>query len=239
MLSEKKAERRRARRRRKDGSVDVSVCILNHAGVIDFLDNGMMNAVSEWLAPLPDKSLPALEIRTELLRILQGYGRLEPGTLKQSGLGRAVMLLFKHPRETPENKRLAQNLLREWARPIFQLETDFSTMTKDERVQRDYAQQPEAKKRRLSSADNSEKDKETEPRPGDKGFIIRARVPRPSQKDYVVRPKSNVEGQFHGASKSRQNSRFDKAQREFRERNKQSRNMRAMKVSIEGRKMDI
>lgn len=88
------------------------------------LDNGMMNAVSEWLAPLPDKSLPALEIRTELLRILQGYGRLEPGTLKQSGLGRAVMLLYKHPRETPENKRLAQNLLREWARPIFQVHID-------------------------------------------------------------------------------------------------------------------
>lgn len=27
------------------------------------LDNGMMSAVSEWLAPLPDKSLPALEVR--------------------------------------------------------------------------------------------------------------------------------------------------------------------------------
>lgn len=64
-------------------------------------------------------------------------------------------------------------------------------------------------------------------------------MPRPSQKDYVIRPKSNVEGQFHGATKSRQNSRFDKAQREFRERNKQTKNMRAMKVSIEGRKMDI
>jgi transcription factor SPN1 len=38
------------------------------------IDNGIMSVVSEWLAPLPDKSLPALEIRTELLKILQEVG---------------------------------------------------------------------------------------------------------------------------------------------------------------------
>lgn len=41
------------------------------------IEGGMMSAVSEWLAPLPDKSLPALEIRTELLKILQGFGNLD------------------------------------------------------------------------------------------------------------------------------------------------------------------
>lgn len=80
-----------------------------------------MNVISEWLAPLPDKSLPALEIRTDLLKILQDFNRLEPGTLKQSGLGRAVMLLYKHPRETKENKALAARLISDWARPIFQV----------------------------------------------------------------------------------------------------------------------
>ncbi|VDN03445.1 unnamed protein product [Thelazia callipaeda] len=300
MMREKKAERRKPRRRRRDGSIDVGgayddqikvlidamkaaakvsfACVsgaerseddrhsnmerlpalqkrkmlssvkamlLKHdlmeavIGELVIVNviwpyNGMMNVISEWLAPLPDKSLPALEIRTDLLKILQDFSRLEPGTLKQSGLGRAVMLLYKHPRETKENKALAARLISDWARPIFQLDTDFRSMTKDERIKRDYEQLPEAKRRRLNAgSESSDAEKETsEPRPGDRGFIMRARVPRPSQKDYVVRPKSNVEGQFRGATKNRANSRFDRTQREFKERTKQQRNERAVAVSI-------
>ncbi len=36
-----------------------------------FIDSGVMMAIKEWISPLPDKSLPALKIREELLKILQ------------------------------------------------------------------------------------------------------------------------------------------------------------------------
>ncbi|KAI1723029.1 TFIIS helical bundle-like domain-containing protein [Ditylenchus destructor] len=210
------------------------------------LDNGMMSSISEWLAPLPDKSLPALEVRSTLLKILESYPRLEQGILKQSGLGKAVMFLFKHPKETKENKTIAAKLIREWSRPIFQLDTDFRSVSREERLQRDYAHMPEAKRRRISRTRNksgSDTDDESadlsDLRPGQVGFINRARVPKPSTKDYVIRPKSTIEGRFQGPSKSRQTDRFDRAQREFRERNRAQKAKRAIGVNIAGNKMDI
>ncbi|PAV77608.1 hypothetical protein WR25_20373 [Diploscapter pachys] len=89
------------------------------------IENGVLSAVSEWLAPLPDKSLPALEIRTTMLKILRSFGRLETSVLKQSGIGKAVMFLYKHPRETKENKEMAGKLIQEYSKSIFNLETEY------------------------------------------------------------------------------------------------------------------
>lgn len=201
------------------------------------IDGGMMSAVSEWLAPLPDKSLPALEIRTELLKILSGFGNLDQGVLKQSGLGRAVMLLYKHPRETKENKAMAANIIREWSRPIFQLDTDFRSVSREERVQRDLEHMSSAKKKRLSG-EAGPSDLATPVKSAERE-INRARVPRPSTKDYVVRPKSTIEGEFKGERKGRAFARFDKTHRDFLERTKRTVAKRAVGVSLEGRNMAL
>ncbi|TKR80635.1 hypothetical protein L596_014679 [Steinernema carpocapsae] len=239
------AERRPALKKRKMLAVVRSTLL--KADLFDtLLDNHMMSAVSEWLAPLPDKSLPSLEIRSTLLKILQGFTRLEQGILKQSGLGKAVMLLFKHPRETKENKEMANRLIREWSRPIFQLDADMRTLDKEERTQRDFEHVPEVKRKNMTIEEfqlrhNSKGGKGEDgdsARVGDKGFVGRARVPRPSTRDYIVRPKYKTDQQFREATKNRSNSRYDRAHREFLDRTKKSKTMRAVTISLEGRKMD-
>nr|XP_010306064.1 PREDICTED: protein IWS1 homolog isoform X3 [Balearica regulorum gibbericeps] len=213
-----------------------------------FIDSGVMSAIKEWLSPLPDRSLPALKIREELLKILQELPSVSQETLKHSGIGRAVMYLYKHPKESRPNKDMAGKLINEWSRPIFGLTSNYKGMTREEREQRDLEQMPQ--RRRLSSSGGQTPRRDLEKvltgeekalRPGDPGFCARARVPMPSNKDYVVRPKWNVEmesSRFQGTSKKGV-SRLDKQMRKFTDIRKKSRSAHAVKISIEGNKMPL
>jgi transcription factor SPN1 len=68
------------------------------------VENGVMSAIADWISPLPDKSLPSMSIRTELLKVLRIYTNVSAETLKHSGIGKAVMFLYKHPKEIRLNK---------------------------------------------------------------------------------------------------------------------------------------
>uniref|UniRef100_A0A1I7UNK3 IWS1-like protein n=1 Tax=Caenorhabditis tropicalis TaxID=1561998 RepID=A0A1I7UNK3_9PELO len=230
------------------------------AGIVEVLiENGFMSALSEWLAPLPDKCLPALDIRINILKLLHNprFWKLDRSTLKQSGLGKAVMMLYKHPNETKENKAIANKLIGEWARPIYHLDTDYSTVSRHEREERDYARMPEKRKKKLHSQEEEPEDEKAPKRPrirdaerlgptksldlkpGDKGYVNRARVPKPSTRDYVIRPEWKVAGEFKGEKKASGSTRYDQTLRDFQDRTKKSKTNRLMKVSLEGRNMGI
>ncbi|XP_023207538.1 protein IWS1 homolog isoform X2 [Xiphophorus maculatus] len=230
-----------------------------------FIDSGVMSAIKEWISPLPDKSLPALRIREELLRILQELPNVSQETLKHSGIGRAVMFLYKHPKESRANKDLALKLINEWSRPIFGLTSNYKGMTREERQQRDLDQQT-PQRRRLSEPQKVERAQEPDVfspptssggqtprrdlekqltgeekalRPGDPGFCARARVPMPSNKDYVVRPKWNVEGDSSRSGYKKAISLLEKHKRRFAEQRKLRRPQGAVKISIEGNRMPL
>ncbi|KAK9961715.1 hypothetical protein ABG768_007117 [Culter alburnus] len=211
-----------------------------------FIDSGVMSAIKEWISPLPDKSLPALKIREELLKILQELPSVSQETLKLSGIGRAVMYLYKHPKESRPNKDLALKLINEWSRPIFGLTSNYKGMTREERQQRDLDQQI-APRRRLSSGGQTPRrdlekvltGEEKALRPGDPGFCARARVPMPSNKDYVVRPKWNVDGDSNRRSFRKGISLLEKHKRRFAEERKQRRPQGAVRISIEGNRMPL
>lgn len=94
---------------------------------------------------------------------------LDGHLLKTSGLGKAVMLLYRHPKEIKRNREKAGKLISKcqhsnnyciimtkplfpldmWARPVFGLTSDFKALSRDEREERDWAHLSQAARRRL------------------------------------------------------------------------------------------
>lgn len=212
-----------------------------------FLESGILSALTEWLAPLPDKSLPHYNIRESLLRVLGEFPSISSESLKNSGIGKAVMYLYKHPREMRDNRERAGKLINEWSRPIFNLTSNYKTLSREERQQQDYEREP---KRRRSSAegggqtprqniDNALAGEQRALRPGDPGWQYRASVPTPSNKEYVHRPVSSYDNQGPRAQPKKKVTRYEKHVRTFKEKKKFTKGQRAVGISIEGRNMAL
>ena len=82
------------------------------------IDNNLLEAVRRWLEPLPDHSLPALNIQREFFAIIRKMEFIDSAVLKESGLGRVVLFYTKCKRTTLDIKRIANDLVSIWSRPI-------------------------------------------------------------------------------------------------------------------------
>ncbi|KAB7501721.1 Protein IWS1-like protein [Armadillidium nasatum] len=201
-----------------------------------FLDANVLTALTDWLAPMPDKSLPSTKIREAVLKWLGGLPPLNQEMLKTSGIGKAVMYLYKHPKEQKSNKDRCGRLIATWSRPIFNNSDDFKTLTKEERMMRDHEL---SRNSGVTRRDGQQTDEQGQTlRPGDPGWCYRARVPLPSTKDYVNRPKWQKDTDISKGNR-KQTSRLDKQLRAFKEKQKQAKARRAIKISVEGRNMAL
>ena len=203
-----------------------------------FLDANILSALTDWLAPMPDKSLPSACIRESILDWLTNLPALNQEMLKTSGIGKAVMYLCKHPRESRVTRDKCGRLISKWSRPIFNNSDDFKSLTKDDRVERDY----DMKKRgMLITKGKAEvvKPVTNKPlRPGDEGWCYRARVPMPPRKDYVVRPASTAEGEVRSKVKHKK-TRLQKHLNNFANMKQLAKTRRGVNMSIEGRNMPL
>jgi len=113
-----------------------------------YIENDLLPIIKKWLDPLPDRSLPNMKIRENLLRALMKFPPIDADELKDSGLGRVVMFLSKHPNETPQNKKVARMLIERWARPIFGIQEHFrADRDHEDEMEEESTQRKEERKR--------------------------------------------------------------------------------------------
>merc|ERR1712223_379324 len=199
-----------------------------------FVEANVLSVLTDWLAPMPDKSLPSIQIRKAILKLLFQLRIDDHTRLKESGIGKAVMYLYKHPRELRDNKVLAGKIINNWARPIYNLQTDYKNVSKEERQEKDAEI---ASRRRAQEAANENSEENL--RPGDPGWCYRARVPQPMSAAYVNRPKWSSEVDM-SHKKQKNHGRLDKYMKQQSDKKgNKHKTKRAVEISIEGRKMAL
>lgn len=187
------------------------------AGALNvMLRNDLLTAIRAWLEPLPDKSIPNARIRNAMYNILEQMGSgINVSSLRESGIGRVVMALSKHPRETAHNRDRLSRIINSWSRLIFDLNELDDAFSKEERQKRDIALQPRNVKRRRAMLDSnpslakmfaasradacvSRRRIGVAPERCQKrsrtaaAAQLRARIPFPASCDYVYRPTSAI-----------------------------------------------
>mmetsp|Transcript_8838 Transcript_8838/g.22241 ORF Transcript_8838/g.22241 Transcript_8838/m.22241 type:complete len:448 (-) Transcript_8838:70-1413(-) len=144
-----------------------------------YVEHDLLISLRQWLEPLPDGSLPNSAIRLCVLQSLQ-LMPCESGDLRDSGIGRAVMYVWKSCGQqgsnyAPQHRELAGKLIEKWSRPIFQLSTDYHDTAK-----LDSPDSPHLSRevRTHATAERSEAEK--------------TRIPRALYMDYAKRPESKL-----------------------------------------------
>ncbi|XP_039145803.1 protein IWS1 homolog 1-like [Dioscorea cayenensis subsp. rotundata] len=214
----------------------------------EFLDHGVLSVLRTWLEPLPDGSLPNVNIRTTILEILielslglENFERREQ--LRKSGLGKMIMFLSKSDEEIKGNKKLAQAIIDKWSRPIFNNSLRYEDVRDVDiaSYQRTFAKKPVTKAARLDAMDD-DADLVAPPKVVKSLQITsapqRATLPEKAPLDFLVRPPSkSYPAEIIRAKKAVQDrqTKIDKIFRRMRA-GKRS-NLHALKLNSKGCEM--
>lgn len=217
----------------------------------EFLDHGVLTLLKNWLEPLPDGSLPNINIREAILKILtdfpidlEQYDRREQ--LKKSGLGKVIMFLSKSDEETTSNRKLAKDLVDQWSRPIFNKSTRFEDMrnVEDERVP---FRRPLAKKSGNKAAGMESRDGDLDldefsqgRKSGQSSSRQHASRPEATPLDFVIRPQSKIDpdeirARAKQAVQDQRRMKMNKKLQQLKAPKKKQ--LQATKLSVEGRGM--
>ncbi|OAF69410.1 Transcription factor IWS1 [Intoshia linei] len=153
-----------------------------------FLDANVLSVIVEWLTPLPNRSLTHKSVRTGMLKALLYFKIDSVQSLRNSQIGKSVMYLYKHPKETTENKKLAKKLIHNWSRIIFNLSIVYS---KNNIEDSDFVHEKQTT-RIISNRPKTDEKETDNSQPQDTNFDNRARVPQVQLREYRKRPISGM-----------------------------------------------
>lgn len=129
---------------------------------VELVRNGLLTTLRIWLEPLPDNSLPSLQVRTTILQLLPLLPiNPQRDELKRSGLGKVIMFLAHHLGETTANKKIATQLVEKWSRDIFNISDNPEDLGKMKK--REMNQKIAARKKSERGEDNKKQDIEHQP----------------------------------------------------------------------------
>merc|ERR1711939_648762 len=144
------------------------------------LEADVLTQMRRWLEPV-GKSMPALNIQRALLEALTKLD-IETSQLKAADLGKVVLFYSKHPKLDPSIKRVADQLVMAWMRPIVRR----SAQARDRAIARAEAAAPARRARPSQPAAGSQK-------PAESQIGKRhAAIPQPINAAYQIAPISNV-----------------------------------------------
>ena len=144
----------------------------------------------------------------------------------------------RHPKNPRYLKDLCGKIINKWSRPIFNLQGDFASMTKEERIHRDkHMADRVLAANRVAKRKAEEAELKKELKPGDPGWIGRARVPMVDNREYVQRPEWTSHTDMSRIPK-KEISLLEKHKRKFADKRKILKAQHAVQISIEGKAMN-
>lgn len=81
------------------------------------LDGGILDVLRVWLEPYEDGTLASIDLKDAILEVLNKMD-IETDHLKESGIGKVIMFMYKCPREISSIRRKSNELINKWSRPI-------------------------------------------------------------------------------------------------------------------------